>query len=108
MPAALVLRSIARSPLDSLTQCSMLFPMICSMAFSPNDIALFGHDPTPRLVAAQPLPPSTAYTLGFLPPRLQCLVSQAGIPTIKYFRAGDVTLADVCISITRSQALKRQ
>jgi hypothetical protein len=71
-------------------------------------MALCEHDPTSRLVAMQPLPPGAAYTLSFLPSRLQCLVSQAGIPTIKYFRTGDVTLADVCISITRSQALKRQ
>src|SRR5215510_6609013 len=35
----------------------MLLPMMCSTVSPTDDIALFGHDPTPRLVAAQRLPP---------------------------------------------------
>src|SRR5262245_47957093 len=35
----------------------MLLPMICSTVSPHDDIALFGHDPTPRLVAVQLLPP---------------------------------------------------
>ena len=34
----------------------MLLPMMCSTVSPTDDIALFGHDPTPRMVAVQPLP----------------------------------------------------
>ena len=74
MPAALCWR-IARSPLDSLALRSMLLPMLCSTVSPPDDMALCEHDPTSCLVAMQPLSPGAAYTLSFLPSRLQCLVS---------------------------------
>src|SRR5262249_37466606 len=45
---------------DSLAQRSMLLPMMSSTVSPTADIALLGHDPTPRLVAVQPLPPGEA------------------------------------------------